>query len=134
MTIEEKREKTRIRNILWRKQNPKGYILAAAKYRENNRPKLAEYKLKTRYHITPDRYDQMVAIQNNCCAICGQPEKALHNKTKKIQKLAVDHNHTTGEVRGLLCQDCNRGIGKFHENVSSLENAIKYLQKFNMNS
>ena len=115
MTIEEKRKKTRLRNIAWRKNDPKKYLRAAAKYRHNHSDKLVEYRLKTRYNITPEQYAEMSINQGNRCAICGNEETAQHNHTKKIQKLAVDHCHITGKVRGLLCQDCNRGLGKFHD-------------------
>jgi len=83
-----------------------------------------------RYDITPECYEVMKITQNNLCAICGNPETARHNHSKRIQKLAVDHCHKSGKVRGLLCQDCNRGIAKFHEDISRLENAIKYLEKW----
>lgn len=129
MTIEEKREKCRLRNIKWRQSDPQKYLRAAAKYRNSNRSKLAAYKLKDRYNLTPEQYKKMQAKQNNRCAICGEEETALHNHTKKPLKLAVDHCHTTGKVRGLLCQDCNRGIGKFHDDIERLRSAITYLSK-----
>jgi hypothetical protein len=130
MTIEEKREKNRIKNLLWRKKNRARYNHLVNTWRAKNRPKERTYKLKIRYNITPAHYDEMVKIQNNRCAICGNEETAKHNTTKKIQKLAVDHSHATGKVRGLLCMDCNRGLGKFHDDIARLENAIKYLQKY----
>lgn len=129
MTIEEKREKTRLRNIAWRKNDPQKYLRAAAKYRKNNRPKLKEYRLKTRYGISSLEYASMLERQNGKCAICGHPEKAKHNHTKTIQRLAVDHCHKTGKVRELLCQDCNRGIAKFQEDPKRLQSAIEYLDK-----
>ena len=129
MTIEEKREKIRLRNIAWRINNPQGYLQAAAKYRYKNPDKLRNYRWKSRYNITPEQYDEMLIIQDNKCAICGQTESATHNTSKKVQRLAVDHCHKTGKVRGILCQDCNRGLGKFKDDIGRLENAIKYLQK-----
>lgn len=130
MTIEEKREKTRLRNIAWRKNDPQKYLRAAAKYRNNHRDKIHDYKLKVRYNITLNQYTEMLQKQNGKCAICGSEESALHNYTKHIQRLAVDHCHLTGKVRGILCQDCNRGIAKFREDITRLENAIKYLSKY----
>ena len=127
MTIEEKREKTRLRNIAWRKNDPQKYLRAAAKYRHNHPDKLVAYRWKIRYGITPQQYAELLTLQNNRCAICGNEESAINVNTNKVQKLAVDHCHTTGKVRGLLCQDCNRGIGKFHDDISRLEKAIKYL-------
>ena len=129
MTLIEKREKVRLRNIAWRQNNPEGYLAAAAKWRRNNKPKQQDYKLKVKYGISLEIYTSMWNTQNGKCAICGNPETAKHNTTKKIQLLAVDHCHKTGKVRELLCQDCNRGIAKFHEDPKRLQAAIKYLDK-----
>jgi hypothetical protein len=133
MTIEEKREKTRLRNIAWRKNDPQKYLRAAAKYRHNHPDKLAEYKLKVRFGLTVEHYNKMMVLQNYCCAICGKEETARHNRSNKIQKLAVDHCHKNGKIRGLLCQDCNRGVGLFQDDPTRLRNAIQYLAKHSMN-
>jgi hypothetical protein len=61
----------------------------------------------------------MILSQNNLCAICNNPSK---NKA-----LAIDHNHKTGEVRGLLCHHCNLAIGLFKEDIDVFTSAIKYL-------
>jgi len=65
----------------------------------------------------------MFEEQKGCCVICGR------HQTEFKTRLAVDHNHKTGEVRGLLCRPCNAGIGLFNENLSRLENAINYLKE-----
>lgn len=96
-------------------------------WRANNQKKVAQYKWKERYNITPERYDELFSKQEGLCAICGQPETARHNRSRKVQKLAVDHCHTTGRIRGLLCQDCNRGLGKFRDDPQRLQKAIDYL-------
>lgn len=64
-------------------------------------------------------YDQLLAKQGGKCAICG--EEANGNR------LAVDHNHETGEIRGLLCHQCNTGLGSFRDNPQLLKQAIAYL-------
>lgn len=78
---------------------------------------------KKKFHahgITKDRYLDMMAAQNGCCAICkGQPRKFLR----------VDHNHKTKEIRGLLCEGCNSGIGFFKDNPLVCKNAAEYLEK-----
>jgi hypothetical protein len=74
-------------------------------------------------NMTYDRYLQMLESQNNCCAICG-----LHKDTFQKQ-LAVDHDHKTGEPRGLLCLNCNNGLGKLKDSVELLEKAINYLKQ-----
>jgi hypothetical protein len=69
----------------------------------------------------------MFKEQNGVCAICGQPEVAIDKRTNIIKLLAVDHDHQTGKVRGLLCQKCNHGIGNFNDNQVNLQLAIQYL-------
>lgn len=125
----EAREKNRLRNIEWRKNNPERYRKAVSNWRLRNPEYESSLKLKHRYGITTEQYVEMVKVQNNRCAICRNEETALHNSTKQVQKLAVDHCHKTGKVRELLCQDCNRGIAKFHEDPLRLQRAIEYLDK-----
>jgi len=123
----EARERNRIRNIEWRNNNREKCCRATANWRAKNPKYESIRKLKERYDITPEKYQELLLQQGNCCAICGNEETARHNRSNKIQKLAVDHCHVTGNVRGLLCQDCNRGISRFHDDPTRLENAIKYL-------
>jgi hypothetical protein len=130
MTLEQKREKNRLKNKLWREKNKESYLKSASKYRNKNRNKLKNYKLLKRYGISTEDYNLLLQNQNGKCSICGNDEIAIHKISKQKQKLAVDHCHETGKVRGLLCQDCNRGIGLFHENILRLEKAINYLLKF----
>ena len=68
-------------------------------------------RLKHRYGITAAEYDAMYETQKGCCAICGKHAEAGSSPAHWKNKLAVDHCHDTGKVRGLLCNDCNAGIG-----------------------
>lgn len=129
MTQEEKREKNRIKNKAWREKDREAYNRNMREWKANNRDKITRYKWKMRYGITPEHYNEMWAAQNGKCAICGNEETARHNTSKKVLKLAVDHCHKTGKVRGLLCQDCNRGIAKFKENAETLIRAREYVIK-----
>ena len=129
MTIEEKREKNRLKNVEWRKKNREKCCQATANWRVRNPDYENNRKLNERYGITSEKYSEMLDEQKSRCAICGNKETARHNRSNKIQKLAVDHCHKTGKVRGLLCQDCNRGIGKFHDDTIRLQKAIEYLTK-----
>ncbi len=79
-------------------------------------------QLKSNYGITIDEYEKLLDKQNGCCAICGRPDNG-----KRL--MCVDHCHSTGEVRGLLCNNCNLGLGNFIDNVELLENAVKYLKQ-----
>lgn len=129
MTINEKREKNRLKNIEWRKKNKEKCCQATADWRVRNPTYGSTLKLKTRYNITPEQYETMRLKQTNRCNICGEEETAINVNSNKIQKLAVDHCHTTGKVRALLCQDCNRGLGKFHDDPIRLQKAIEYLKE-----
>jgi len=76
-------------------------------------------ELKCYYNIDIVQYEKMLQQQNNTCAIC----KSI------MQKPCVDHCHATNKIRGILCNDCNLGLGKFKDNVDSLRSAIEYLLK-----
>lgn len=129
MTLIQKREKNRIKNEKWRNENRSAYRQSAARYRRNHPDRTKNYRLRTKYGISIEEYYSLLKKQNGKCAICGNEETATHNFYKQKQDLAVDHCHKTGKIRGLLCQDCNRGIGKFHEDITILKNAIEYLQR-----
>lgn len=74
-----------------------------------------------KFNLTPEQYAEMLAYQNGLCAICNNPPEK--------QRLAVDHDHETGQIRGLLCRGCNLGIGYLKDNILTLESAILYLNK-----
>lgn len=86
-----------------------------------------KYWLRDKYDLTPEQYSQMLADQNSCCKICGQLETAANQYG--LMRLAIDHNHNTGEIRGLLCQKCNQAIGLMNENTKVLRKAVEYLEK-----
>ena len=78
------------------------------------------------YSIPISKYKEILKRQNGVCAICGIKETRTHKG--KIVRLSIDHNHQTGEIRGLLCHNCNVGIGHFDDNVKFLLKAINYLK------
>lgn len=78
-----------------------------------------------RYGITAAEYEAMMAAQKYVCAICKKPERITHKGATR--RLAVDHCHETGVIRGLLCGHCNQAIGKFNEDPNILRAAIDYL-------
>jgi hypothetical protein len=82
--------------------------------------------LKNKYGMTIETYNTMLAAQNGGCAICFRKTPGR----KGIKSLIVDHNHKTGQVRGLLCDPCNKGIAYFEENISRMESAKWYLAKY----
>lgn len=75
-----------------------------------------------RYGLTLEQFEILFKQQRGLCAICEKPEPP-------IRRLAVDHSHTTGVVRGLLCNKCNRGLGYFKDSCDLLSKAVIYLAK-----
>lgn len=81
----------------------------------------------SRFGLTPDQYISMLDAQGGVCAICEKPERSA-KKGGRIKDLAVDHDHETGAVRGLLCANCNKGIGNLGDSVDILIAAAAYLE------
>lgn len=79
--------------------------------------------LKRKFGISLEDYDNMLETQGFRCAICR-----VHH-TEISRNLAVDHDHVTGHVRGLLCVECNRGLGAFKDSETFMFKAINYLRK-----
>ena len=71
--------------------------------------------------LTIDEYDKMLENQQGKCAICGG------GREKQKYSFSVDHCHATGKIRGILCSNCNAGLGFFKDNPQSLTNALTYL-------
>lgn len=84
--------------------------------------KAREYRLKRTYGITLAQYDSLLASQRDCCAVCGK------HRTKEKTNLHVDHDHKTGEVRGLLCSYCNLRVVGRHRDAGLFEAASRYLR------
>jgi hypothetical protein len=78
-------------------------------------------ELRKLYGISLDDYNRLVKAQDGVCKIC---RKGCQVKGT----LSVDHNHDTGEIRGLLCNFCNTGLGKFKDSPALLERAVSYLK------
>tara|TARA_X000001382_G_scaffold115771_1_gene94700 strand:- start:1573 stop:1941 length:369 start_codon:yes stop_codon:yes gene_type:complete len=85
-------------------------------YVEKNRDKIKEKRLMNQYGIDLMIYNQMLKNQNRCCKICN----------RRVD-LVVDHNHKTGDVRGLLCGSCNKALGLLQDNKQVIRNMYNYL-------
>lgn len=96
---------------------------ASKAWRENNPEKVLNKRYIERYGITLDDYRKMLIEQDYKCYICGIDEKESRN-----EQLCVDHCHATGNVRKLLCHNCNCGLGHFQDDVELLKKAADYLQ------
>jgi hypothetical protein len=87
--------------------------------------------LRRKYGIDARQYDELYAAQGGVCAICENPESKVGGRLRKAKlSLCVDHDHDSGEIRGLLCLDCNTGIGLFRHDPSLLTAAIRYLTRY----
>ena len=85
-------------------------------------------KLQHRYGIIEAEYTIILNAQNNVCALCGKPEVRKSND-KIVDRFAVDHNHKTFKIRGLLCFQCNTILGKIEKLPGGIHSIIKYLKK-----
>lgn len=90
----------------WRAANPKRHL--------NN-------VLTLKFGITVEQYEKMFKDQNGACAICDK-------QNLNGRRLAVDHDHSTGKIRGLLCDTCNRGLGYMKDSINLLNKAASYLE------
>jgi hypothetical protein len=103
-------KKQKIRNEIWKKEHPFAY---------------RSRQLKRKYGITIEGYNLILKEQNFSCAICKS------GKPGGMGSFPVDHDHKTGKIRGLLCNQCNFGLGAFKDNEDILLKAINYLRKNN---
>lgn len=92
-------------------------------YYESSKGKAWARNLKNKYGITPADYESLLVAQDGCCAICRTDTDPYGRA-----KFCVDHDHTTGAVRGLLCNNCNRTLGLFGDDPARLERAAAYLR------
>lgn len=114
------KERAIIRAREWRKNNPERSRYNSKRYQKNNPEKVLEWQLK-KYNMSIDDYNLLVEKQNGVCAICGDKARGMQHSNNR---LCIDHDDITGEVRGLLCGACN-----INHSVKLLKNAIKYLEE-----
>lgn len=110
-------------NLVWKGVNgsTKDAKEYARNWRRNNPDKAKSSDLKKVYGISIEQYHAMLKDQKYCCAICKKTAE------EEIRSLNVDHCHTTGKVRGLLCSSCNKALGSFKDSKDILNSAIVYL-------
>lgn len=136
LVIDLKKEKKKLYNLKHREKDKERRSLESSKIRKRELEKIRYYKnwqkfqdkrknieLKKNYNITLEEYNNLLKEQSYCCAICNKHESECK------QKLHVDHDHLTGKIRGLLCGNCNPGLGLFKDNKHLLFKAYKYLNK-----
>lgn len=114
-------ERTTELNKRWTDKKPEAKKKANHNWYVQNRERELQRRKARAYDFSPEEQEQMLKAQNGVCAICG--------KSDEPRSLCIDHNHKTGKVRGFLCRKCNYGLGRFEDNISLLEKAIKYLRR-----
>jgi len=126
MTPEKQAKKTKE----WRAANPERYQnqykndISRQKSRDryhSNKENVKDKYLQAKYGITLEDYNFLLEDQNKKCKICNR-------ECSTGKSLSVDHNHETDKVRGLLCKNCNIGLGMFFDNIDFLESAVLYLK------
>ena len=106
-----------------KKENERHKRLGTGRYDPDTKRR---YGLQNRYGMTLEEYDAMYDALEGICPVCL---RQFQRRGKNIETLCVDHNHTTGEVRGLLCCACNRGLGFFEDSPAALYRLTQYLDK-----
>lgn len=105
-----------------RHKDPTSHRRSSKNWREANPERHADLNARWRYGIENGTYAKMLEAQGGRCAICATTEPG-----SRIKRFHVDHCHNSGEVRGLLCENCNRGIGLLKHDVDILAKAQLYL-------
>ncbi len=143
---QERKQKKRERMKRWRAENKDNILNYQRAWREKNAEHVKAYNAqympeyynregaaKSRwrrglkaYNMTPEDFNALWAEQSGKCAIC---ENDMEPRGRKKEAVAVDHNHETGEVRGLLCRGCNHGIGNLKDDPEVLMRAVRYLEQ-----
>lgn len=128
------KDKQRAYSQKWRDAHPEAKRADSARWRAANPDKVKElarrvtsernraFHLRHAFDLSVEEYDRMLVAQNGVCAICLQP-------CRTGRSLAVDHDHATDRVRGLLCSNCNRGIGLLGDDAARVRAAASYLAR-----
>lgn len=112
----------------YRKKNAEKLADQNKKWREANKEQdalvMLKARLKRKYNLSIEEYETLIESQNNSCKVCG-----THARNNIKGKLYIDHCHTTGKVRGLLCMKCNSALGLLNDDKELLQNLLDYLDK-----
>lgn len=113
-------------NKEYRKKNLEKLNANNKKWREANKEQdalvMLRARLKRKYNLSIEEYETLIESQNNSCKVCG-----THAKNNIKGKLYIDHCHTTGKVRGLLCMKCNSALGLLNDDKTLVQKLFDYL-------
>lgn len=129
-TPEETKERAKARSKAWAAANPEKMRERTRKWREANKEKARALarasnrrsNMRKKYNITEAEYFAALELQNNKCAICRCEDSGKRD-------WAIDHCHTTMRFRGVLCHQCNTALGLVKDNIETLAEMIRYLQR-----
>lgn len=107
---------------IWREKNPEKYRAQVRRRKPKVARKHKNIQLRIRYGMTIEQYDALLAAQNGVCAACASPPGK--------RALAVDHDHTSGVVRGLLCGNCNVALGLLYECPTRITALRDYINRY----
>lgn len=124
------------RTVAWKEQNPE----KAKAYTKTAEAKRYSRRMEDRYGISSSDYEAILREQDGVCRICKRHETRTRGKRQLdfvgedskaaiVRRLAIDHDHVTGKVRGLLCGACNTVLGLVSEDVAILNSVIEYLEE-----
>lgn len=113
-------DRCRKASMRWREKHPEKSRISAKRYRENNPEKITNARRKRIHGISPDAFRNFLETQKYSCAICEK-------KFTKARLPHIDHDHSSGKIRGLLCSPCNLGLGQFKDSKLILRRAANYL-------
>jgi hypothetical protein len=112
-----------------RKNNPEKYLQYDRKWRKENIERDRYMDVLNKHKITSEDYEKLIYDHNNLCAICGKEETKKSRTKGDVCRLAIDHCHKTGKIRGLLCHNCNAGIGHFRDDEELILKAAYYINR-----
>ena len=121
----ENKDAVRKQTKRWTSKNKSRYNEYRRKWESDNREKSGwAREIRVDFNITVEQYYKIFTKQAGCCAICGISQKDLKSR------LAIDHNHKTGTIRGLLCFNCNTSLGKWGDDSVIVKKALDYLNGY----
>lgn len=118
-----------VRSTLWQERNREHKNKYQKEWNKKNPEKQRKSYLKSMYGLGWEMYLFLYKKQEGLCKICSVPLKLHNTDDDHKETVHIDHCHTTGKIRGLLCNKCNSGLGFFKENQEYLKKAIEYLEE-----
>jgi len=120
-------EKRKALHRKWIARNQGRINRRQTRYYAEHKLRFFAYRLKSAYGLSVERYSAMIGKQLNACAVCGRQMTMIKRQSDSCY---IDHCHSTGKVRGLVCLRCNLLIGQAGEDTELLAKAIDYLKRF----